>query len=229
MKFYKEQFKKFEAQTRDTVTIVPMPASTSAQFSQYRLWLAARNPQIDVYSTDVIWAPQLASNFVDLTGAAKKAGLIEANFPSIIRSQTVDGKLIALPEFTDAPALFYRKDLLAKYKLPVPTTWAQMAQDAKTVMEGERAAGNKNMWGFVFQGDAYEGLTCDALEWIVSMGGGEIVAPDGEITINNPKAVEALKVAKSWIGTISPKGVLGYKEEESRGVWQLGNAVFMRN
>ena len=229
LKFYQEQFKKFEAQTGDTVTIVPMPASTSDQFAQYRLWLAAGNSDIDVYQTDVIWAPQLAEHFVDLTDAAKSAGLIKANFPSIVESQTVNGKLVALPAFTDAPALFYRKDLLDKYKLPVPTTWTEMATEAKTIMDGERKAGNKDMWGFVFQGNAYEGLTCDALEWVKSYGGGQIIAPDGTITINNPKAADALKEAKSWIGTISPEGVLGYQEEESRGVWQLGNSVFMRN
>ena len=36
-------------------------------------------------------------------------------------------------------------------------------------------------------------------------------------------------MAKGWVGTIAPEGVLAYKEEESRGVWQTGNAVFMRN
>ena len=30
-----------------------------------------------------------------------------------------------------------------------------------------------------FQGNAYEGLTCDALEWVKSNGGGQIVEPDG--------------------------------------------------
>jgi len=229
LKFNQKQFKKFEAQTGDTVTIVPMPASTTDQFSQYRLWLAAGNSDIDVYQTDVIWAPQLADHFVDLTDAATKAGLIKANFPSIIESQTVNGKLVALPAFTDAPALFYRKDLLDKYKLPVPTTWTEMASEAKTIMDGERKAGNKDMWGFVFQGNAYEGLTCDALEWVKSYGGGQIIAPDGKITINNANAAAALKEAKSCIGTISPEGALGYQEEESRGVWQLGNSVFMRN
>jgi trehalose/maltose transport system substrate-binding protein len=180
-----------------------------------------------VYQTDVIWAPQLADQFVDLSDAAKDVS--KDFFPSIIESQTVNGKLVAIPFFTDAPALFYRKDLLEKYKLPVPKTWTEMASEAKTIQDGERAAGNKDFWGFVFQGNAYEGLTCDALEWVKSYGGGQIVEPDGSISINNPKAVAALEEAKSWVNTISPPGVLSYGEEESRGVWQLGNAAFMRN
>ena len=229
LKVFQDLFKTFEKQTGDTVTVVPMPASTTDQFGQYRLWLAAGNTDIDLYMTDVIWAPQLADHFVDLTAAAKAAGLMDQDGHAFIESQTVNGKLAALPVFTDAPALYYRKDLLAKYKQEVPKTWADLAKTAKVVMDGERAAGNKDMWGFVFQGNAYEGLTCDALEWIKSYGGGQIIDPNGDITVNNPKAVAAIDEAKSWIGTISPPGVLGYQEEESRGVWQLGNSVFMRN
>jgi trehalose/maltose transport system substrate-binding protein len=219
--------KPWEDKTGNKVTLVPMPSSTTDQFGQYRLWLAAGNADIDVYQTDVIWAPQLADHFVDLTEAGKD--IAAQNFPSIIQSQTVNGKLVALPIFTDAPALFYRKDLMEKYNLPVPTTWDEMASEAKTIMDGERAAGNKDFWGFVFQGNAYEGLTCDALEWVKSFGGGQIVEPDGTISINNDKAAKALETAKSWVGTIAPEGVLAYQEEEARGVWQTGNAAFMRN
>jgi trehalose/maltose transport system substrate-binding protein len=85
------------------------------------------------------------------------------------------------------------------------------------------------MWGFVFQGRAYEGLTCDALEWIDSFGGGTIVDAGGKVTVNNPRAVAAIQLASSWVKTISPEGVLNYAEEEARGAFQSGNAVFMRN
>ncbi len=225
-----ENFKKlvapWEASTGNTVTLVPMPASTTDQFAQYRLWLAAGATDIDVYQTDVIWAPQLAQHFVDLTAAAKD--LIPTEFPSIIQSQTVGGKLVALPIFTDAPALYYRKDLLEKYGVAVPKTWAELTTAAQTIQDGEKAA-NPDFWGFVWQGNAYEGLTCDALEWVKSFGGGQIVEPDGTVSINNPNAVAALEQAKAWVGTISPEGVLAYQEEEARGVWQTGNAAFMRN
>jgi trehalose/maltose transport system substrate-binding protein len=221
--------KPWEDRTGNDVVLVPMPASTTDQFGQYRLWLAAGNTDIDLYQTDVIWAPQLAEHFVDLLPAATEAGLVEQHFPSIIESQTVDGKLVALPIFTDAPALYYRTDLLEKHGAEVPTTWAELRETAQMIQDAERAEGNAEIWGFVFQGNAYEGLTCDALEWVKSFGGGQIVEPDGSISINNEKAAAALTEAASWVGTISPEGVLSYQEEESRGVWQTGNAVFMRN
>ncbi len=217
----------WEDATGHTVTLVPMPASTTDQFGQYRLWLAAGNPDIDVYQTDVIWAPQLASHFVDLSEVAKD--LAPLHFPSIIESQTVNGKLVALPIFTDAPALYYRTDLLEKHGASVPKTWEELTVTAKMIQDAERAEGNADIWGFVWQGNAYEGLTCNALEWIKSFGGGQIVEPDGSISVNNPQAAAALELAASWVGTISPDGVLAYQEEEARGLWQTGNAVFMRN
>ena len=223
---FKAYVKPWEEKTGNTVTLVPMPASTTDQFAQYRLWLAAGSTDIDLYQTDVIWAPQLADQFVDLTAAAKD--LIPTEFPSIIQSQTVNGKLVALPIFTDAPALYYRKDLLEKYKIEVPKTWDELTAAAQKIQDGEKAA-NPDFWGFVWQGNAYEGLTCDALEWVKSFGGGQIVEPDGTISVNNPKAAKALETAKGWVGTISPPGVLSYQEEEARGVWQTGNAAFMRN
>lgn len=223
----RQMLKPWEEATGNTVTVVPMPASTSDQFGQYRLWLAAGNKDIDLYQTDVIWAPQLAGQLVDLKEAAKD--LAAQNFPAIVESQTVDGRLVALPLFTDAPALYYRKDLLEKHGAAVPQTWAELTETAARIQEAERAAGDADLWGFVWQGNAYEGLTCNALEWVKSFGGGQIVEADGTISVNNENAVAALDLAASWVGTISPEGVLAYQEEEARGVWQTGNAVFMRN
>lgn len=220
---------RFEKQTGTQVSIVEMPSSSSEQFAQFRLWLSAGNADIDIYRTDIVWAPQIARHLLDLSQYEEAEAAAKEHFPSIIASQTVGGKLVALPYYTDAPALFYRKDLLEKYELSVPKTWKELATAARTIQEGEREAGQSGFHGYVFQGAAYEGLTCNALEWLTSEGGGHVVEADGTISVNNPKAAAALKQAASWIGTISPEGVLGYQEEEARGVWQTGNAAFMRN
>ncbi len=134
-----------------------------------------------------------------------------------------------MPWFTDAGVLYYRKDLLEKYGEKPPTTWEELTASAEKIMKAEREAGNDKMWGYVWQGRAYEGLTCDALEWVASYNGGTIVDQNGKVTINNDNAKKALTTAAGWVDTISPPGVLNYGEEEARGVFQTGNAVFMRN
>jgi ABC-type glycerol-3-phosphate transport system substrate-binding protein len=97
---------------------------------------------------------------------------------------------------------------------------------ARKIQEGERAAGKQDFHGFVFQGRASESVTCNALEWIYSYGGGTIVEPDGKVTINNANAIKALNTARSWIGAISPVGVTTYGEEEALGNsrWNLAPA-----
>src|SRR3712207_8059488 len=57
---------------------------------------------------------------------------------------------------------------------------------------------------FVFQGNAYEGLTCNALEWVASAGGGTIVEGN-RVTLNNPQANGILNKARGWVGTIAPR------------------------
>jgi trehalose/maltose transport system substrate-binding protein len=126
--------------------------------------------------------------------------------------------------------LYYRTDLLARYGISgPPQTWDDLEADAQKVQEGERARGNAAFWGFIWQGDAYEGLTCDALEWQASQGGGIIVDGEGKVTVNNLNTNQALNRARGWIGTITPPEVLGYQEDQSLRSWKEGNAAFMRN
>ena len=66
---------------------------------------------------------------------------------------------------------------------------------AKKIQDGERAS-NPNFYGFVYQGNAYEGLTCDALEWLASSGGGHFI-DGGKVTINNPKAAAILNLSSA--------------------------------
>ena len=210
------------------VNVISTPNSATERLALYQQILAAGSADIDVYQIDVIWPGILASHFIDLSEHVEQEQ-VDQHFPAIIANNTVDDALVAMPWFTDAGILYYRTDLLEKYGKQPPTTWQELAESAKEIQDAERAEGNDKMSGFVFQAKAYEGLTCDALEWIDSFGGGTIVAEDGSITINNEKATAALDFAATWIGAIAPEGVLNYSEEESRGVFQSGNAVFMRN
>lgn len=210
------------------VKINKMPAAWDEALPLYQQLLSAQSADADVLLLDVVWIGLLQNHLLDLNAELPKED-IAAHFPSTVAAGTVEGKFVALPWYTDTGLMFFRKDLLEKYGKPVPRTWAELTETAKAVQEGERAAGNKDMWGFVWQGKSYEGLTCDAIEWVGSFGGGTIIDEKGNITIDNPKAAEALTLAKGWVNTISPQGVLNYDEESSRGAFEAGNAVFLRN
>lgn len=227
-RWMKEKVEEWAKKTGNKVEYIDSPADTNDRLALYQQYWAAKSPDVDVYMIDVIWPGIVAPHALDLKQFFTEAELKEF-FPRIVENNTIKGKLTSIPFFTDAGILYYRTDLLQKYgyKNP-PRTWAELEQMAKRVMQGERKT-NKDFWGFVFQGKAYEGLTCDALEWIYSFGGGRIVEKDGRISINNPKAAFALNTIRRFVGTIAPPGVTAYAEEEARNVFQQGNALFMRN
>ena len=224
----KEGVSAWEEQTGHSVAVVSTPNSSTERLSLYQQILSAQSGDIDIMQIDVVWPGLLANHLIDLREIGGK-DIADGNFQTIVDNNTVDGRLVAMPWFTDAGVLYYRKDLLDKYDREVPETWQQMTETAEAIQQAERQADNEEMWGYVFQGRAYEGLTCNALEWVASHGGGSIVDEQGEITIDNPHAAAALDQAAEWVGHISPQGVLNYTEEQARGVFQSGNAVFMRN
>ena len=213
-----------------TISVIQGPESATDRAQQYLQFFEAQSGEVDVYEIDVIWPGDMAEHLVDLYQYEGFSEAAPEFFEAIVENNTVDGALVAMPYFTDAGLLYYRTDMLEKYGFDgAPETWTELEEMAMTIQEGERGEGNQDFWGYVWQGNAYEGLTCDALEWVASSNGGEIVSPDGVITINNENAIQALETAAGWVGTISPPGVTGFQEEDARAVWHAGNAAFMRN
>jgi trehalose/maltose transport system substrate-binding protein len=215
--------------TGNTVDYISRPNDASATLQLFQQYWAAKSGDVDVYMIDVIWPGIAAPHAADLKKYFKEDEIKE-HFPRIIENNTVRGKLVGMPFFTDAGVLYYRTDLLEKYgyKEP-PKTWEELAEMAKKIQDGERQAGKPDFQGFVFEGNASESVTCNAIEWVYSYGGGTIIDPDKKVTINNPNAIKALEEARSWVGKITPQGVVSYHEEEARNIWQAGNAAFMRN
>jgi trehalose/maltose transport system substrate-binding protein len=225
----KARAEEWATKTGNEIEYQSLPSSANEVLTLFSQYWAAQSSDIDIYQIDVTWPGIAAPHAIDLKKYFTE-DTVRQFFPRIIENNTVEGRLIGIPFFTDAGLLYYRTDLLEKYgyKEP-PKTWEELTKMAKTIQDGERAAGKVDFCGFVWQGSSYEGLTCDALEWIYSYGGGSIIEANGDISINNANALKAIELAKSWVGTISPRGVTTYKEEESRNIWQSGNAAFLRN
>lgn len=222
-----EAMSLFTEATGIETEFIPGETSATDRLAIYNQQLGAQSPDNDVYQIDVIWPGIVSQHAVDLNATLSE--LAALHFPAIVENNTVNGALVGMPWFTDAGLLYYRSDLLEEYGFEAaPETWAELETMAQTIQDGE-SADNASFRGFVWQGNAYEGLTCNGLEWQYSNGGGRIIEPDGTITINNPQAIAAFDRARGWVGTISPEDVTTYNEPSSLNAFAPGNAAFMRN
>ncbi len=211
------------------VGVRPIPRNLDERLELYQQLLSQGSDQIDVLQIDIVWVGVLAQYGLDLKGLIPEEG-IGKHFPSIIENNTVDGKLVGMPLFADAPSLFYRADLLKKYGFGAPPeTWDELVEMSETIALGERKEGNFGFWGYAWQGVNDEALTCNALEWQYSGGGGSFLDAEGNPRLAGPESVEAFKKAASWVGSISPDRVVEFDEEDSRLMWQRGDAAFLRN
>ena len=194
--------------------ILEFSTSADEQRQQFVQRQEAKSGECDVFSSDVIWTAEFASQkwLYDLTPYidTRRADLIAAT----LETATFDGKAWGMPQQTDAGFLYFRTDQVTNK----PTTWQQVYADA----------GAKN--GLVYQGAPYEGLTVNFLE-LAFAAGGKVLSDDGKKSeINSPENVKALKLMADAVkGGVAARGVTTYMEEESRRYFESGKATYMRN
>jgi multiple sugar transport system substrate-binding protein len=207
--------KNFNAQNNGvTVELLEFSTSADEQRTQFVQRQEAKSGECDVFSSDVIWTAEFASQkwLLDMSPyvETRKDDLIEATLETV----TYDGKQWGMPQQTDAAFLYYRKDQVDE----VPATWQEVYE----------VAGQND--GIVYQGAPYEGLTCDFLE-LAFAAGGQVLSEDGkESVIDSPENIKALQFMVDGVkdGTAA-NGVTTYMEEESRRYFESGKATFMRN
>jgi trehalose/maltose transport system substrate-binding protein len=195
------QYREFTAQTGIQVKLLPGPESA---FGQLRFWqsLLGNGPEPlamhpDVFGIDVIWASILADALIDLKPYVNQD--LPAHFADLVANMTVKGRLVALPSRLDFGLIYYRTDLLKRYGYSAPpSAWDELETMAARIQKGEQARGRKDFWGFVWEGGISEALTCNALERQASESGGRIIDNDGNVTINNAKAIRSWERAARW-------------------------------
>jgi multiple sugar transport system substrate-binding protein len=224
--FAQEQLEEFHRLHPDIhVTYQATPSSASERHTLYVTWLSSRAPDIDVLNLDVIWTPEFAAAGWLLPLDATAAGFSLNDFlPAGLACSRYQGRLYALPWFADAGLLYYRQDLYAAAGAPPPATFADLLK----VREIKGKFGRP--YGFLFQGQTYEGLVCVALEFLWSNGGG-IFDEKGHLALDQPRNREALATLVNLVyrDGVSPLAVATFQEEDCRHAFEQGYAVLMRN
>ncbi|MET0556763.1 MAG: extracellular solute-binding protein [Vicinamibacteria bacterium] len=219
---------EFARQTGIRVTHPPVPETSLSQLDLSRKLVREGDPTVDVLGIDVVWSGVLGDDLFDLRPYF--AAELAAMDPQLLPVFTVGGRLVAIPYQVHVGVIEYRTDLVRAYGFDhPPRTWDELETMAEKIQAGERAKGQKDFWGYVWQGAPSEALTCNALEWLAAEGAGNIVEADRTISVNNPATVRAWQRAKRWIGWISPPSVVAYRELDARNVFDAGRAAFSRN
>ncbi len=195
-------------------TLIQFPASADQQRTQFIQRQQAKSDDCDVFSSDVIWTAEFASQkwLYDMTPYIDKARSKYIAAP--LQTVHYGGKYWGVPFVSDAGFIFYRTDKGIK----PPTTWQQVYSEAK------------GKGGLVYQGAPYEGLTCNFLELAFAAGGSVLSADGTKSTFNSPQNVKALQFMVDGIKNGSaPKAVTTYMEPQTDQAWASGRYAFMRN
>ncbi len=208
------------------VTLVSQPTNTDTNRATLVTEISSGSSTPDVYMGDVIWPAQFGHDGLALPLSKYVPKSFWSRFaPGLVGGATYKGEIYGAPFFLDGGFLYYRKDLLKEYNMSVPKTWAELQKDAVTL-----AKNGAVRYGFVWQAKAYEGLTCDWVEYLADAGGRVFNQDLSKVELSFPQALKALDAMRGLITSgASPQAVVTYTEPQTMNLFASGQAAFMRN
>ena len=204
-------------------------ATSEAQQQYLSTVLSSKDATLDVILIDVIrpaqWAAQGWAEPLDAYLGADKARILPTYLKAYADANQVGGKLIALPYFADSQFLYYRRDLLDKYKRPVPKSWDEMMETAKIVMDGEK---NPQLTGFSTAGSPIEGTVCTYL--VPLWGMGSDITKGGKLNLDTPEARQPFQLyGRMKQAGVLPKNIAEIPTDRIRIDFQGGNVLFAQS
>jgi multiple sugar transport system substrate-binding protein len=188
--------------------------------------LGAKDSAIDIFMIDIVNPAQYTSaGWLEPLDAylGTSAEALRFHLPVYSASNVINGKVMAMPAFADAMFMYYRKDLLEKYKIREPRTWDELAAAAKKITDSEK---NPNLQGLSIQGAPIEGAVCTFLLPYWSQGK-YFNDASGKLTLDKPAAVNGLK---HWLKLVDDgvirKNVAEIKTGDTVNDFKAGNVAF---
>ncbi len=208
------------------VTLISAPTNTDTNRAQLVTQISGGSTSPDVFMGDVIWPAEFGAHGLAVPLSNYLPSSYWSKFaPGLVSGASYNGKVYGSPLFEDQGFLYYRKDLLAKAHLPVPKTWEQLKSESETLQKDGLVK-----YGFVWEGNSYEGLTCDFMEYLTSAGGKVVNSSYTKAEIDSPAALRALTFMRSLITSgVSPSAVTTFEEPQAMSVFDAGQAAFLRN
>lgn len=215
-----------KANSNIKVSLTSAPTNTDTNESQLETQISGGSTSPDVFMGDVVWPAVFGAHQLAYPLSNKLPASYFSTFASgLVAGATYKGKVYGAPFFEDQGFLYYRKDLLKKANLPVPTTWQQLQTDSKKLQKAKLVK-----YGFVWEGADYEGATCDFMEYLTDAGGRVLNSSGSKSALNSSAAVKALTFMRGLVTSgVTPAAVTTYQEPQAMDAFDNGQAAFLRN
>lgn len=219
------------------VEIVWAPTGGGAVAEYYRIQVEAaraRSPTLDIFNLDVIWGAAFNDNDWCINLSDRFPESEQQKFiPAMVESWTWTDKqgrkrIGAVPWMADIGGLWYRRDIIEKEGINVPSngwTWEEffnLCSELKTKYP--------DSYPFSIDNAKSEQLICNFQEFLAS-NGGDWFDEDWNVTIADTPAVEALQAMYDMIHVhkiTNPETLTG-DLEIARKIFTDGKAIFHRN
>ena len=226
----KKLFDQYTAKNPGVKIDIETGGATSDLQRQYlSTVLNAKDSAIDVYMIDIVNPAQyFGAGWLEPLNAyvGEPAVAFKPYLPVYATANVVGGKIAAMPAFADALFMYYRKDLLEKYKLAEPKTWAELSAAAQKIQKGE---GDANLQGLSIQGAPIEGAVCTFLLPYWSQGK-DFNDAAGKMTLDKPAAVKGMKEWLSMMDAgVMKKNIAEVKTPDTVNESKAGQVVFAIN
>lgn len=223
-------FDQYQAKNPGVKIDVETGGATSELQRQYlSTVLNAKDPAIDLFMIDIVNPAQyVGAGWIEPLNAylGDPATAMKPFLPAYAAANVIDGKIAAMPAFADAMFMYYRRDLLEKYKLPEPKTWDELAVSARKIQQGE---GDPNLQGLSIQGAPIEGAVCTFMLPYWSQGK-ELNDAAGKLTLDKAAAAKGLN---QWLTLVDQgvikKNVAEVKTPDTVNEFKAGQVVFAIN
>jgi ABC-type glycerol-3-phosphate transport system substrate-binding protein len=219
------QLPLFEDETGIQVREHHTPPDSVGTQEAYSEVFKATDAAFDVGHMDVVWPGEFASNGW-VSPIRDRHGHSSDMIRTATDAVTVDGEMVAMPFYTDVNVLFYNERKLAEhgYTKP-PDTESELVSIAQDILAKDDEVDH----GYLWQGEAHEGLTVMWFNWLWGRGGS--VWENDRIVVDTVEGVDALRHAVNLlhIHDISPAQVLGSFAHDNRYEFAEGRSLFMRH
>jgi multiple sugar transport system substrate-binding protein len=216
--------KDFTAQTGINVKVDAI--DYGQLYQKQTLNMSGKTGGYDLVWAQEIWLPKYVSQgyllpmdpFIsDPTVMANVKGFDLKNYnQSLIKTDTIDGKLYGLPTYIQTPMLVYNKDMFEKAGVPVPANW--------TWEETLKAAKAFKAKGTGIAVPAMQGMAAvDVFAAIMRSNGGDYFDANGKLALNQPANVDAMQFWKD-LSAVSMTGSATWHWDEVNKALQFGQA-----